>query len=105
MGDVETMSSSKETAEIITMVAYKAKITEDAARIAMKTYIDAIMDILNKKGKIRVKLLGLFRVIIIPEHKAKDPRTGKAVFAHEKRVVRFRPGTILKRKIQEGDDV
>ncbi len=60
---------------------------------------EAIAVALSKGDKVEIRGLGSFKVKVKKSRKARNPKTGVVVNVPEKRVVYFKMGKVLKRKL------
>ncbi|WP_457641725.1 HU family DNA-binding protein [Persephonella sp.] len=60
---------------------------------------EAIIDALSKGDKVEIRGLGSFKVKVRESRKARNPKTGEIVTVPEKKVVHFKTGKVLKRKL------
>ena len=87
--------------EIISKVAEELKIKPiDVQKVFQKT-LDAIIAILSRGEKIELRNFGVFKIKLRPARMGRNPRTGEAISMPSKKVVVFKPGLIMKRKMEE----
>ncbi len=60
---------------------------------------EAMTDALSKGDKVEIRGLGSFKIKVKNSRRARNPKTGEIVNVPEKRVVYFKMGKVLKRKL------
>ncbi|EPR42236.1 histone family protein DNA-binding protein [Desulfovibrio sp. X2] len=83
-------------AELVAKIADKASTTKANAERALNSFLEAVEATLVKEGKLTLTGFGTF---VVEERKARtgrNPRTGKAITIPATKVVKFRPGKLLK---------
>ncbi|EPR30735.1 histone family protein DNA-binding protein [Alkalidesulfovibrio alkalitolerans DSM 16529] len=83
-------------AELVAKIADKASTTKANAERALNAFLEAVEATLVKEGKLTLTGFGTF---VVEERKARtgrNPRTGKAITIPSTKVVKFRPGKLLK---------
>ncbi len=73
-----------------------SKVTKLEAEILVNIVIDGIKKQIIESGKATIKNFGTFYVKDVQPRKARNPKTGEAVFVPFKQVVRFKPSNQLK---------
>ena len=71
----------------------------DVRRVAQLT-LDGIVDQLATEGQVELRNFGVFKVRETPARQARNPRTGEKVSVPTKRVVKFKPGRLMKERVQ-----
>lgn len=83
-------------AELVVKIAEKANLTKADAERALNSFLDTVEGTLVKDGKLTLTGFGTF---VVDERKARvgrNPRTGAEIKIPATKVVKFRPGKILK---------
>ncbi|WP_456401306.1 HU family DNA-binding protein [Persephonella sp.] len=60
---------------------------------------EAMTDALSKGDKVEIRGLGSFKIKVKNSRRGRNPKTGEIVNVPEKRVVYFKMGKVLKRKL------
>jgi nucleoid DNA-binding protein len=72
---------------------------------AVKENVDCFLDVLceglGRDGVIEIRGFGIFRVKDVPDHAARNPRTGEAIRVLAKRLIHFKPGLLLKERLKQ----
>ena len=87
-------------AELIIKVAEKANLTKANAERALNAFLATVEDTLVTDGKLTLTGFGTF---MVEERKARigrNPRTGAEIEIPATKVVKFRPGKLLKEAIK-----
>ncbi|CCH47764.1 HU family DNA-binding protein [Pseudodesulfovibrio piezophilus] len=83
-------------AELVDKIAEKANMTKAHAERALNAFLETVEGTLVSEGKLTLTGFGTF---IVDERKARvgrNPRTGAEIKIEATKVVKFRPGKILK---------
>lgn len=83
-------------AELVVKIADKAGMTKANAERALNAFLEAVEDTLVKDGKLMLTGFGTFAVESRKARKGRNPRTGEEIEIPESKVVKFRPGKLLK---------
>lgn len=83
-------------AELVVKIAEKAGLTKANAERSLNAFLDAVEDTLVKDGKLMLTGFGTFAVETRKARKGRNPRTGQEIQIPESKVVKFRPGKLLK---------
>ncbi len=86
--------------ELITAIAKKAKISKNAANIALNTFIESVTAALKKGDKVSLVGFGTFSVAKRKARTAKNLRTGELIKVPARRIPRFKAGGRLKRAVK-----
>lgn len=70
----------------------------DIKRIVQMT-LDGLVDVLATEGRAELRNFGVFKVRERKARKARNPRTGEEVMVPTKRVVSFKPGKLMEKRI------
>ncbi len=87
-------------AELISVMANVAGITNAAAGKALQAYVDSVTKELKKSGKLGLVGFGTFSVIKRKAREGRNPQTGKAIKIPAKKVVKFKAGKGLADKVK-----
>lgn len=87
-------------ADLVEKIAEKANLTKANAERSLNAFIDAVEDVLVKEGKLTLTGFGTFVVEERKERKGRNPRTGAEISIPAAKVVKFRPGKLLKEAIK-----
>ncbi len=83
-------------AELVEKIADKAGMTKANAERALNAFLESVEDTLVKDGKLMLTGFGTFAVESRKARKGRNPRTGQEIEIPESKVVKFRPGKLLK---------
>lgn len=77
--------------------------TKVLVRDIIQHFLDEISDELVRGNRLEFRKFGVFEVRTRPGRVAQNPKTLEKVVVPAKRVVKFKVGNILKRKVDAGD--
>lgn len=83
-------------ADLVAKIAEKAEMTKADAERSLNVFLDTVESTLVGEGKLTLTGFGTF---VVEERKARtgrNPRTGDAIEIPASKVVKFRPGKLLK---------
>lgn len=89
-------------ADLINMVADKAKITRVKAETVVNTIFDSMVEALMKDDRIEIRGFGSFVNRQYEAYKGRNPRTGEVINVEEKKLPFFKVGKELKEDINNG---
>lgn len=87
-------------ADLITKVASKAGMTKASAENALNSFIASVEEVLASQGKLTLTGFGTFEVQERKARTGRNPRTGQEIKIPASKVVKFRPGKLLKDSIK-----
>ncbi len=87
-------------ANLITKIADKTDLTKADSERALNACLESIQDILTKDGKLTLTGFGTFSVDQRQARKGRNPQTGAPITIPAAKVVKFRPGKILKESVK-----
>lgn len=83
-------------ADLIAKVAGKAGMTKASAENALNSFIASVEEVLASQGKLTLTGFGTFEVQERKARTGRNPRTGDTIKIPASKVVKFRPGKLLK---------
>lgn len=86
-------------AELIDAIAAEAKLTKADAKRALDAFIGATVKTLKKGDSLVLIGFGTFKVGNRAARNGRNPQTGKPIKIKAKKVVKFKAGTDLSKKI------
>ena len=86
--------------DLITKMATDAKISKGQATMALNSFMSAASGALRKGEKVTLVGFGTFGISKRSARKGRNPQTGKVIQIAAKKVVRFRAGTELSKKVK-----
>jgi DNA-binding protein HU-beta len=86
--------------DLITKMATDAKISKSQATMALNSFMSAASTALRKGEKVTLVGFGTFGISKRSARKGRNPQTGKVIQIAAKKVVRFRAGTELSKKVK-----
>ena len=88
-------------ADLAAAVALACGLPKNIAARAVDTAVISITQALAQGEDVRITGFGTFRTRIRPERQVRNPQTGQASLAPEKRLVRFVPGSALRDAVKQ----
>ncbi|MBI3235644.1 MAG: HU family DNA-binding protein [Bacteroidetes bacterium] len=86
--------------DLISKMAGDAKITKVQAQSALNSFMGATQTALKKGDKVILVGFGTFSVAQRSARKGRNPQTGKEIKIAAKKVVKFKAGTELSKKVK-----
>ncbi len=87
-------------AELIDAIALEAKMTKSDAKKALDAFVDATSKALKKGDRVALVGFGSFSVAKRAARKGRNPQTGKEIKIPAKKVVKFKSGAELSKKVK-----
>jgi DNA-binding protein HU-beta len=87
-------------AELIEAIAAEAKLTKADAKKALDAFISTTSKTLKKGDRVALVGFGSFSVAKRAARKGRNPQTGKEIKIAAKKVVKFKPGSELVKKVK-----
>lgn len=87
-------------AELVEAIASEAKLTKADAKKALDAFINATSKALKKGDRIALVGFGSFSVTKRAARKGRNPQTGKEIKIAAKKVVKFKAGSELAKKVK-----
>lgn len=87
--------------EIVTKIAEETQLKQvDVKKVVQRT-LEHIIDSLTKGETVELRNFGIFKVRARKPRVGRNPKTGVAVSIPEKRIVSFKSGMIMKKKVMK----
>ena len=77
-------------------IAARANMTKAAAERSLNAMLESVQEMLAEDGKLTLTGFGTFVAETRQERQGRNPRTGDVITIAASKVVRFRPGKMLK---------
>ena len=87
-------------AELVEAIASEAKLTKADAKKALDAFVSATSKALKKGDRIALVGFGSFSVAKRAARKGRNPQTGKEIKIAAKKVVKFKAGSELAKKVK-----
>mgnify|MGYP001585746276 FL=1 len=85
--------------EIAEAIARKLKIRDVLAKQIVKEVFSSIIDTVIKEGRLEMRNFGVFSIRERKPRKARNPKTGAEVHLPARKVMVFKPGYNVKKKL------
>ncbi len=83
-------------ADLVSKIADKAGLTKTDSEKALNAFLESVQGTLVSEGKLTLTGFGTFAVEQRKARNGRNPRTGEEIKIPASKVVKFRPGKILK---------
>ncbi|MFW6325069.1 MAG: HU family DNA-binding protein [Desulfovibrionales bacterium] len=87
-------------ADLVAKIADKANLTKADAERALNAFLESVEEVLVNEKKLTLTGFGTFVVEERKERTGRNPRTGSAITIPASKVVKFRPGKLLKEAVK-----
>jgi len=87
-------------ADLVSKIAEKANLTKANAERSLNAFLEAVEETLVKEGKLTLTGFGTFAVEKRKARKGRNPRTGDVIKIPATKVVKFRPGKLLREAVK-----
>lgn len=87
-------------ADLVAKIAGKAGMTKASAENALNSFIASVEEVLASQGKLTLTGFGTFEVQKRKARTGRNPRTGQVIKIPASKVVKFRPGKLLKDSVK-----
>ena len=86
--------------EIVMKIAEKTGLKQIHVKKVVQKTFDNITEALNRGQTIELRNFGVFKVRARKGRQGRNPRTGEKISIPDKKVVTFKPGLIMKKKVR-----
>jgi integration host factor subunit beta len=90
--------------ELVNRIADSTGVTKVVAKEIIQSFLDAIIDELAEGNRLEFREFGVFESRERAARRAQNPRTLEKVDVPAKRIVKFKVGRLMRKKVS-GDDV
>lgn len=88
--------------DLVQRIADSTGQTKVLVRDVIQRFLDEVSGELVRGNRLEFRKFGVFEVRIRPGRIAQNPKTLEKVTVPEKRVVKFKVGNVLKKRVEEG---
>ena len=88
--------------ELVIQISESMGYTQNEVSNVVQTMLDSIIDSLAEGDRLEIRNFGVFEVKERDARLGRNPRTGQEVPIRGKRVASFKPGKLLKQRVQDG---
>lgn len=86
--------------DIVVWIADETGVKQMDVKKVVQKYLDSVINSLAKGETVELRNFGVFKVKTRKGRTGRNPRTGESVPIPEKKVVIFRPGLVMKRRVK-----
>jgi DNA-binding protein HU-beta len=91
--------------QLLDKLAYRMKVTKKDADTYLTAFLDSIMDMLAKEGRVVLKVLGSFKINEYKAREAKKPLTGEVIHLPFRRKPSFHAGKELRKRVNRRNGI
>lgn len=86
--------------DLVIKIAQNTNLTQNEVKSVIEGVLESIVDALAEGDKVELRDFGIFKVKDRKERIGRNPRTGDSVSINAKRIAYFKPGKLLKEKVE-----
>ncbi len=86
--------------EIVNSIAEETDLKQIDVKKVVQRMLDHMVDALSKNQTLELRNFGVFKVKVRKPRIGRNPKTGTTVEVPSRRVVVFKPGLLMKRKVR-----
>ena len=86
--------------DIVRRIANDLGRPENETAVIVQKILDAIITFLATEGRVELRNFGVFEVSRRQPRPARNPRTGEMVMVGERFTVKFKPGQVIKERVE-----
>ena len=90
--------------ELVNRIANKTGVTKVIAKDVVQSFLDAIIDELAVGNRLEFREFGVFETKERAARRAQNPRTLEKVSVPAKRIVKFKVGRLMRKRVSGDDD-
>ncbi len=87
--------------DIVIKIAEDAELKQIDVKIIVQKTLDYIVEALTKGDTVELRNFGIFKVKSRKPRVGRNPKTGVTIPIPEKRIVSFRPGMVMKKRVMK----
>lgn len=95
------MATTRTKRDIVKEVAARTGFDIVTVQDIVQNVFDTMCQGLAEDGNIEIRNFGIFKVKETPERQARNPKTSEIITVPAKRHIHFKPGQLMKQKINE----
>lgn len=86
--------------QIVNKVANDLKVKQVVVHDVIQSFLDEMIDVLASGNRLEFREFGVFEIVKRKSRVAQNPRTLEKVQVPERRVVKFKPGRLMKKRVE-----
>jgi len=90
--------------ELVNRIADRTSVTKVVAKEIIQSFLDAIIDELAAGNRLEFREFGVFETKERAARRAQNPRTLEKVSVPAKRIVKFKVGRLMRKRVSGDDD-
>ena len=88
--------------ELVKRIAKMTNNKQDVTKEIIQAFLDQIIDELAHGNRLEFREFGVFDIVQKKPRVARNPRTGETVHVPAKRMVHFKVGRLMKKRVMDG---
>lgn len=103
-GDPEEWMTTITKKELVNQIAERTGVTKVVAKDVIQTFLDAIIEELAAGNRLEFREFGVFETKERAARRAQNPRTLEKVDVPAKRIVKFKVGRLMRKRVSADDE-
>lgn len=91
--------STRTKKDLVKEVASRTGLDINTVKDNVHAMFEVMSEGLGRDGNIEIRNFGIFKVKDIPKRTARNPKTGETIEVPAKRLIHFKPGQLMKQRI------
>lgn len=87
--------------DLVVKIANELGLTQNMVKSVVEKTLEGITDFLVSNNKVELRNFGILKVKLRKPRLGRNPRTGENVPIAGKKIVTFKPGRILKKRVEK----
>lgn len=87
--------------DLVVKIANEMNLAQNVVKSVVEKVLEGITDFLASGNKVELRNFGILKVKLRKPRRGRNPRTGENVSIAGKKVVTFKPGRILKKRVEK----
>ncbi|MEM7202781.1 MAG: HU family DNA-binding protein [Planctomycetota bacterium] len=89
--------------ELVNRIAEQTGVTKIVAKEIIQSFLDSIIDELAEGNRLEFREFGVFETKLRAARRAQNPRTLEKVSVPQKRIVKFKVGRLMRKRVSSDD--
>ena len=90
--------------ELVDRIAADSNLSRADVKRTIQAFLDEVIEELDKGNRLEFRDFGVFEIRQRAPRRAQNPKTLEQVEVPARRTVKFKPGRLMKVKVEQGDD-
>ena len=88
--------------DIVAQIAQESGIRQTAVKEVVQRMLDIVLDAVARGETVELRNFGVFKKRLRKKRLGRNPKTGDSVFVPERYIALFKPGLLMKKKVNSG---